>query len=215
MIDKYIITEEPFKGRVSVLLDGGTVAYTGGLTLAQWLEEEAHDYHKTVTPPEMEEIWNAWQEDSRTEPEDLTEERYMEMFSVLPPERYGVIAGWSCWHLMERAHAEQVDWFAQRGDRHVWWRGLDTDTDEKVFEILTKLGAEHEHHHHSKSYAPMFELTSGEVCGNAQRFATRDEAENSARARFMVWTMPTGWRVEPSSDPVTYRWDDDLGDVRI
>ena len=65
MIDKYIITEEPFNGRVSVLLDGGTVAYTGGLTLAQWLEEEAHDYHKTVTPLEMEEIWNAWQEDSR------------------------------------------------------------------------------------------------------------------------------------------------------
>ena len=66
-----------------------------------------------------------------------------------------------------------------------------------------------------KSFAPMFEFASGEVYGNAQRFATREEAENSARARFMVWTMPTGYHVEPSDDAPSYRWDDSAGDVRL
>lgn len=66
-----------------------------------------------------------------------------------------------------------------------------------------------------KSYAPMFEFASGEVCGNAQRFATPEEAEKSARARFQVWTMPTGYRVEPSDDLVNYRWDDTDGDAPL
>ena len=55
------------------------------------------------------------------------------------------------------------------------------------------------------SYRPMFEFATGEVVGNAQRFATRAEAEASALARFMNWTQPTGYRVETSDDPVSYR----------
>jgi len=54
------------------------------------------------------------------------------------------------------------------------------------------------------SYKPMF-LVSGQWCGNAQRFATREEAEASAKARFAVWTMPTDCRAEPSDEPVNYR----------
>lgn len=54
------------------------------------------------------------------------------------------------------------------------------------------------------SYKPMF-LVSGQWCGNSQRFATREEAEESAEARFAVWTMPTDHRAEESEDPVNYR----------
>ena len=54
------------------------------------------------------------------------------------------------------------------------------------------------------SYAPIFVFASGERCGNAQRFATHAEARDSAHARFMVWTMPTGFDVEESDDPVNY-----------
>jgi hypothetical protein len=54
------------------------------------------------------------------------------------------------------------------------------------------------------SYKPMF-LVSGQWCGNAQRFATREEAEASAKARFHVWTMPSDYRAEPSDEPVNYR----------
>ena len=57
------------------------------------------------------------------------------------------------------------------------------------------------------SYRPMFEV-QGSWAGNAQRFATYEEAEASAKARFMVWTMPTAWRVDESDDPVNYAWVD-------
>tara|TARA_R110000868_G_scaffold106636_5_gene292340 strand:+ start:3070 stop:3276 length:207 start_codon:yes stop_codon:yes gene_type:complete len=61
----------------------------------------------------------------------------------------------------------------------------------------------------------MFEFASGERLGNAQVFATKDEARSSAEDRFRVWTMPTGYGVDETTDSVTYRWDIDEGDVRL
>ena len=55
------------------------------------------------------------------------------------------------------------------------------------------------------SHRPMFEFPGGEVAGNAQRFATEEEAKQSAHDRFMYWTMPTGYHVVESADPVNYR----------
>jgi len=55
------------------------------------------------------------------------------------------------------------------------------------------------------SYRPMFEFAGGETAGNAQRFAAEWEARESAKARFMVWTMPTGYHVLETDDPVNYR----------
>lgn len=53
------------------------------------------------------------------------------------------------------------------------------------------------------SFKPEF-LVQGQWCDNAQRFATYEEAADSARGRFMVWTMPLAWRVVESPDPVNY-----------
>ena len=64
------------------------------------------------------------------------------------------------------------------------------------------------------NYQPMFTFDSGERCGNAQVFATREEAEASAASRFAVWTMPTGYGVDETLDAVTYRWTTD-GDVPL
>jgi len=55
------------------------------------------------------------------------------------------------------------------------------------------------------SYAPMFNFGDTETAGNAQRFATRQEAYDSAQDRFRVWTMPTGFYVAETNDPVNYR----------
>jgi hypothetical protein len=63
------------------------------------------------------------------------------------------------------------------------------------------------------SYKPIFIFASGERCGNGQRFATATEARLSAAARFQRWTMPTGYDVEESDDPVNYKYDN--GDVMI
>ncbi len=55
----------------------------------------------------------------------------------------------------------------------------------------------------SKSWKPEF-LVQGEWCSNAQRFATSAEAWESAHTRFLVWTMPSDYRVSESDDPVNY-----------
>lgn len=66
------------------------------------------------------------------------------------------------------------------------------------------------------SYKPAFKFTGQEELGtNAQAFATRREAELSAEARFQRWTMPIGWDVIESGEPVNYRYDDQKGDVPL
>ena len=64
------------------------------------------------------------------------------------------------------------------------------------------------------SYKPEFEV-QGEWCGNGQRFATMEEAEASAALRYRAWTVPTGYRAVESTDPVTYMFDRNAGDVRL
>jgi len=58
----------------------------------------------------------------------------------------------------------------------------------------------------------------GKFYQNGQTFATYEEAESSARARFMRWTMAKNYRVaevDTVENPVNYRWDSKKGDVRI
>ena len=45
---------------------------------------------------------------------------------------------------------------------------------------------------------------SGKFCGNGVRFATKEEAETSARDLMSRWTLVTDWRVVESTDPVNY-----------
>lgn len=65
-----------------------------------------------------------------------------------------------------------------------------------------------------KSWAPVFEL-GGVWATNAQRFATFEEAHDSAARRFMRWTAPTSYGAHPSDDAVNYRFDPDRGDVLL
>lgn len=66
------------------------------------------------------------------------------------------------------------------------------------------------------SFKPAFKFSGQEELGtNAQAFATHREAELSAIARFQRWTMPIGYDVVESDEPVNYRWDDEKGDVPI
>lgn len=46
---------------------------------------------------------------------------------------------------------------------------------------------------------------SGQWCGNALRFETREQAERYARDLSSRWTAVREWRVVESPDPVTER----------
>ena len=53
------------------------------------------------------------------------------------------------------------------------------------------------------SYRPMV-FVHGEWAGNGVRFASREEAEQSARDLFARWTLCEGHRADESPDPVNY-----------
>ena len=65
------------------------------------------------------------------------------------------------------------------------------------------------------SWKPMFEFRNDGWHGNAQRFATQEEALSSAASRFNQWIIPTGYRADPSDDPVNYLWDAQKGDMFV
>jgi len=46
--------------------------------------------------------------------------------------------------------------------------------------------------------------SSGKWCGNALRFATKEEAERSAADLSMRWLAVREWRAVESEDPVNY-----------
>ena len=61
----------------------------------------------------------------------------------------------------------------------------------------------------TKSYAPeVIADGSGKWCGNALRFATREEAELNVNELAYRWFAVTKTRVVESDDPVNYRWVD-------
>lgn len=65
------------------------------------------------------------------------------------------------------------------------------------------------------NFRPVWILAHGERGKNAQVFATRQEAHDSAAARFMVWSTPKGFDVDETSDPVSYVRLAKRGDVSL
>ena len=65
------------------------------------------------------------------------------------------------------------------------------------------------------NFRPMFIFKDGERAGNAQVFATRKEAHDSAAARFMVWSTPKGFDVDETDAPVNYVRLSKRGDVSL
>jgi hypothetical protein len=60
----------------------------------------------------------------------------------------------------------------------------------------------------AKSFKPeVIADSSGKWCGNALRFATREEAEANVKELMMRWVAVTDTRVVESGDPVNHRWD--------
>ncbi len=64
------------------------------------------------------------------------------------------------------------------------------------------------------SYRPMF-LVGREWAGNALRFATHAEAEQSALELMSRWFMPSDYRVDEVDDEVNYGFDPERGNVPL
>jgi len=65
------------------------------------------------------------------------------------------------------------------------------------------------------NFKPVLILAHGERGTNSQVFATRQEANDSAAERYMVWTATEGYDVDESDDAVTYVRLPERGDVSL
>jgi len=93
-----------------------------------------------------------------------------------------------------RLHAERDTWIDQaifllNGDRH-WSAALDCL--RRAEEITQQVAASLEHR---VFRVEVIADASGHWCGNALKFATREEAKEYARNLFARWTLVREWRV--------------------
>jgi len=63
------------------------------------------------------------------------------------------------------------------------------------------------------NFKPVWIFAKGERATNSQVFASRQEANDSAAERYMVWTATESYDVDETDDPVTYFRTSELGDV--
>lgn len=113
---QYILkADEPFAGHVqSVLMDNGTVAYTDGLTVAEYERERGFPV-RIVSEAELDQLLAAHYQSLKTKPLRITEDRFDWMLNVLPPCRWHRVGGFEVFHVSERLTGPLVSWFAHRG----------------------------------------------------------------------------------------------------
>lgn len=141
-IKAYILNAgEPFRGTVqTVLLDNDTVAYSDGLTLAEY---EAANGIKTllVNETELKEMIDEYVSSLITAPEPITKEKFWDALEVLPPCRWHARLGVEMFHISERVTHDLVAWYGRVGDKYFWFNdrsNVDSDYLAKKFAEAVK-----------------------------------------------------------------------------
>ncbi len=108
----------PFKGHcLSTLNNDDTVAYSDGLTLAEYEQREGYKL-RVIEDDEFFALVDAHENTLKTKPTPITEQRFWDMLEVLPPCRWHNVGGFEVFHVSERLTGNLVSWFAQRNGNH-------------------------------------------------------------------------------------------------
>ena len=109
---------KPFRGIIcSILLDDGTVAYTDGLTLAEYQKERGKVYD-ILTDDALDLLMAEWTKAQITEPVEETEAQYWYALEVMPPSKWRTVRGVNLFHICERIQFDLVNWHAQLNGRY-------------------------------------------------------------------------------------------------
>ena len=116
MAHQFIIrADQPFRGvSQSILLEDGTVAYTGGQSLEEYQAARGYPV-KLVTPKELDQLMAKFAADMVTEPKAIREEDWWYALECLPPCRWQTVAGVELFHVSEHLYGDMVSWYAKRG----------------------------------------------------------------------------------------------------
>lgn len=133
---QYLIrADQPFRCIQSCILPDGTVEYTEGLTPEAYAKERGFPV-RVIDDAELDRLIAEKQEAMKSDPVQITEERYDQMLNMLPPARFHTIDGFEVFHMCEHLDGAMVDWFAQGRGRY--WTFTDTCF-AKDAELLSKL----------------------------------------------------------------------------
>ena len=126
-MNRYIIrTDKPFLGSVQSILNAdGTVEWSGGLTLEQYVEARGFPV-RVVDRAELETMIADYEAGQVTVPESITEDQWTYALNVLPPSRWGHYVGVELFHICERLSGELVSWYAHLNGRY--WSFVDRST---------------------------------------------------------------------------------------
>ena len=117
MMQYLVRTDQPFRGSVqSVVLENGTVAYSDGQTVAEYIADRGGNL-RVVTEAELFELVQAYEASLVTEPRQITAEQWDDALNVLPPCRWHTFDGVQLFHVSERITGGLVDWYATTGGR--------------------------------------------------------------------------------------------------
>ena len=140
---QYLIkTDEPFNGYPqSILLPNGTVAYTDGMTLEEYVFENGP--MRVLSEDALDELVKAHEDGLVTDPQPETEENWFYALNVLPPCRWERCQGVELFHVSELITGSLANWHARLGeqcfafvDRH--------DTELEALAVKVKAAAEKE-----------------------------------------------------------------------
>ena len=114
-----IRTDQPYQGHAQSFLNGdGTVAFTDGLSVAEYMAERGFTV-KVINDHDVS-VLDAKQLDGLiTDPQPITEQRFQDMLNVLPPCRWHNAGGFEVFHISERLTHDLVSWFAHK-DGQYW-----------------------------------------------------------------------------------------------
>lgn len=116
---RYLIrADQPFTGScISFLLDNGTVAYTGGMSLADY-ERERGVKLRAIDNEEYDKLYQEYIASRITKAVRVSKKKWHEALNVLPParwERYGDV---EFFHVNEHIVGSLVDWYIRVGERY-------------------------------------------------------------------------------------------------
>jgi len=131
-----IDTSQPFRGVSSILLPDDTVAYTDGLTLDEYREQNKDERLEVITWEEFDKLNDQHLESLKTKPQKIDEKCFDEFLSMLPPCRWHNCGGYEVFHMSERLTGNIVTWFAHKDNDYWTFDEADNISDEKLVKIL-------------------------------------------------------------------------------
>lgn len=135
----YIIrADQPFTGTAqSLVLEGGTVAWSDGLTPEAYAEERGFPI-EILDEAEFTRRYNLYVETLRSEPRAETVADHDYALGVLPPSGWKSVGGVEMFYVPERIIANLVSWHVLLGDRAFTFNDHASTPPDEIFDKASK-----------------------------------------------------------------------------